>query len=161
MHRAEMVGVFVRHLPPHCAIHTSKRFVRYTERAVSSTSTNGVSHNLPVNGAAYTLHFADGTTAEADVLVGADGIKSKTRAALYGYAHAQECVNDDSSEAPRPEECERCKRATPQWAGTIAYRHLIPSEQLRAINPKHRVLETPALMSVSGSVLYPLRIRIP
>ncbi len=37
---------------------------------------------------AVTLHFADGTTAEHDVLVGADGISSQVRARCGGRARA-------------------------------------------------------------------------
>ena len=53
MHRAEMVDVLLRHLPQSCAIHTSKRLLTYTEDKDRNT---------------YVLHFADGTTATADVV---------------------------------------------------------------------------------------------
>ena len=83
MHRADMVDVFVRHLPASCTIHTSKRLIKYTEPRHP--------------GGAYVLHFADGSVAEADVIIGADGIKSKTRASMYEYAHARECLSAKGS----------------------------------------------------------------
>lgn len=136
MHRADMVDVFVRHLPPSCTIHTSKRLIKYTEPQHP--------------GGAYALHFADGSVAEVDVIVGADGIKSKTRAAMYEYAHARECLGGKGSAGggPTKDECERCRRANPKWTGTVAYRYLIPTEKMQAVNPKHHALEIKAPMSV-------------
>ncbi|RPD54127.1 FAD/NAD(P)-binding domain-containing protein [Lentinus tigrinus ALCF2SS1-7] len=146
MHRAEMVDVLVRHLPQSCSIHTSKRLLNYTEASEDP-------------GTAYTLHFADGTSATADVIIGADGIKSKTRATMYDLAHKAECANPES-EATKREDCERCKHATPKWTGIVTYRYLIPSDTLREINPNHRALDTPALLSYSGKhkhiVTYPI-----
>ncbi|KAM5530281.1 hypothetical protein V8D89_016060 [Ganoderma adspersum] len=134
MHRAEMVEVLMRNLPSSCSIHTSKRLVKYTD-----------------SGIAYTLHFADGTKATADVIVGADGIKSKTRAAMYDYAHQAKCIKKANV---RREECERCRKATPKWTGTIAYRYLIPADKLREINPNHKALEIVAPMS--HVITYPI-----
>ncbi|EIW83983.1 FAD/NAD(P)-binding domain-containing protein [Coniophora puteana RWD-64-598 SS2] len=59
-----------------------------------------------------TLHFQDGTTFEADVVIGADGIRSATRVAV----------------------AEHSTRAT--WSNTVAYRGLIPSEHIREVNLK-------------------------
>ena len=135
MHRAEMVDVLLRHLPQNSSIHTSKRLLTYTEDKDQNT---------------YVLHFADGTTATADVVIGADGIKSKTRAAMYDMAHKAECADP---EATKREDCERCRHATPKWTGIVTYRYLIPSERLREINPTHRALDTPALLSVSDCLV--------
>lgn len=134
MHRADMVNVLVRHLPKGCSVHTCKKLLTYTE-SVDGTS-----------GTVYTLHFADGTTAEADVLIGADGIKSKVRAAMYDGAHQRECSN---AKERRREECGRCKHATPLWTGTVAYRELIPTERLRQVNPNHHALHIKSPMNVS------------
>ncbi|KZT56920.1 FAD/NAD(P)-binding domain-containing protein [Calocera cornea HHB12733] len=54
------------------------------------------------------LTFTDGTVAEADVLVGADGIKSVTRRVMYG---------------------DKAESIEPKWSGCIAYRGLIPMEK--------------------------------
>ncbi|KAI0751934.1 hypothetical protein C8Q80DRAFT_1160297 [Daedaleopsis nitida] len=148
MHRADMVDVLVRHLPKSCTVHTSKRIVSYTE-STSDEKESGRS--------AYTLHFADGTTAEADVIIGADGIKSKTRAAMYDSAHERECA--DSKAVPR-EDCARCKHATPLWTGTVAYRYLIPGERMREVNPEHSALKIKSPMSYAGKgrhiITYPI-----
>ena len=137
MHRADMVDVLVKHLPASCTIHTSKRLTHYTE-----------SPNAGLGGPStvYTLHFADGTSAEADIIIGADGIKSKTRATMYEYAHQRECRN---ASTVTKDECERCKKATPKWTGTVAYRYLLPTEHMRAVNPEHNVLKIQCPLSVS------------
>ncbi|CDO69443.1 hypothetical protein BN946_scf184817.g3 [Trametes cinnabarina] len=141
MHRADMVAVLVKNLPASCSIHTSKRLTHYTEtaRAVGGREDRTV----------YTLHFADGTTAETDVLIGADGIKSKTRTALYDLAHARECEKGVSKE-----ECERCMRATPKWTGTVGYRYLIPAERMREVNPEHTALKIK--VPLSHIITYPI-----
>ncbi|KAH9911017.1 uncharacterized protein BXZ73DRAFT_108299 [Epithele typhae] len=116
MHRADMVRVLVRHLPARCTIHGFKRLISYDPPSRSSPND------------AHTLHFADGTHATADVLLGADGIKSGVRCAMYAHKHARECDNGDS---------------TP-----VAYRYLIPTERLREVNPAHHALHVMAPMSV-------------
>jgi len=57
-----------------------------------------------------TLAFADGTVAQADLVVGADGMHSKVRAALFGAA-------------------------APDYYGAVAYRSLIPTGDLGAYLP--------------------------
>ncbi|OSD01849.1 FAD/NAD(P)-binding domain-containing protein [Trametes coccinea BRFM310] len=147
MHRADMVAVLVKNLPGSCSIHTSKRLTHYTE----TTKTEGERAGSTV----YTLHFADGTTSETDVLIGADGIKSKTRSSMYDIVHSRECRNDVVKD-----ECERCKRATPKWTGTVGYRYLIPSERMREVNPEHNALKIKAPLSYSGKgkhiITYPI-----
>jgi salicylate hydroxylase len=69
-------------------LHLDRRFVGLTEEA------DGLE-----------VHFADGTSARADVVVGADGIHSAVRAMLFG-----------------PE--------SPRFSGSTAYRGLVPVERL-------------------------------
>ncbi|TFK70746.1 salicylate hydroxylase [Pluteus cervinus] len=64
-----------------------------------------------------TLHFADGTTAVADLVIGADGIKSITRRYVTG--------SDDSRLS---------------FTGTSLYRDLIPMEDLRKAGVKTELL---------------------
>ena len=142
MHRAEMVDVLVRNLPSTCTVHTSKRLVTYTEP----------SHP----GGAYTLHFADGSVAEADIVVGGDGIKSKTRAAMYEYAHARDCMGagtDSGSASVSKDDCPRCSRARPKWTGTVVYRYLIPMERMMSVNPDNQAVRIKALLSVRRFLL--------
>lgn len=59
------------------------------------------------NAGRHVLHFSDGTTHEADMVVGADGIKSVTRNSVVGG-------NDRLV-----------------FTNTVAYRGLVPTETLR------------------------------
>jgi salicylate hydroxylase len=54
---------------------------------------------------ALTIHFENGTMASADVLIGADGVRSRVRAALFG-------------------------EQTPRFTGYVAYRGLVPMANL-------------------------------
>ncbi|KAF7323219.1 Salicylate hydroxylase [Mycena chlorophos] len=56
---------------------------------------------------AYAIHFADGTTHETDLVIGADGIRSSTRAAVVG------------------------DRKVLQFTNSVAYRGLVPLQTLR------------------------------
>ena len=68
------------------------------------------------------MWFADGTLAETDVLVGADGIRSRTRWCMYeALANRDECATDDPSPYRR--------FMDPLWTGLFAYRSLIPVER--------------------------------
>ncbi|MGW6936103.1 FAD-dependent oxidoreductase [Lentzea sp. NPDC054927] len=58
-------------------VQFGKRFERYE-------------HQRDENNGAITLHFEDGTTAEADVLVGADGIRSRVRRQYLPHAGTEE-----------------------------------------------------------------------
>ncbi|WP_205648868.1 FAD-dependent monooxygenase [Acuticoccus kandeliae] len=60
---------------------------------------------LETRGEANTLAFADGTNAEADIVIGADGVHSKVREALFGAA-------------------------APHYHGLIAYRAIFPTARL-------------------------------
>ncbi|KZP08337.1 FAD/NAD(P)-binding domain-containing protein, partial [Athelia psychrophila] len=75
------------------------------------------------------LRFKDGTTAECDVLLGADGIKSAVRATLVSNLAREGKITKE--EAARP---------NPVWSGTGAYRGLIPTARLEAGAPGHRAL---------------------
>jgi salicylate hydroxylase len=71
IHRAHLLDVLKSKVPD-SKISKGKKLVK-VERNSSSDS--------------YTLHFADGTSAEADVVVGCDGIKSVVRAHLGKADH--------------------------------------------------------------------------
>lgn len=66
------------------------------------------------------LRFSDGTTHEADLIIGADGIKSTTRSAIIG--------KDDSRLG---------------FSGTYAYRGLIPIDLLEAEGIKTDIRSRP------------------
>ena len=122
MHRADMVQVLLNNVPKSYPIHFDKKLTTYTE----VVDVDGcIDH--------YVLHFADGTIAEADVLIGADGIKSSVRMSMYDIAHRQNC-----SPSVQRKHCPKCSAATPRWTGIITYRALIPTQSLRKIDPNHQ-----------------------
>ncbi|KAL7622901.1 hypothetical protein AAE478_006580 [Parahypoxylon ruwenzoriense] len=61
----------------------------------------------PREGGKVTLTFADGTTAEADSVIGCDGIKSRVRQHLFGADH---------------------EASYPQYTHKVAYRGLVPMD---------------------------------
>ena len=97
LHRSDFLRALRTEVPspPFCTIHTSKRLTSLTRDSPDGT---------------VQLHFSDGTTSTADVVVGADGIRSVVRASML-------------SEEDRIE---------PQWPGVVAYRAMVPSEVLDA-----------------------------
>jgi salicylate hydroxylase len=87
MHRADLLLVLAATLPP-AAIRTGHRCIGFDQNAVAAR-----------------LTFANGETAEADVVIGADGIQS----ILQKYVVAP---------------------AMPEYSGSRAYRGLLPSDKL-------------------------------
>ncbi|THH03321.1 hypothetical protein EW145_g6353 [Phellinidium pouzarii] len=124
LHRADMLKVLTDNLPPFQAfqVHFSKRLVSYEQGSDS-----------------VMLRFSDGTSAEADVLVGADGVKSATRATMYrGLAKSAEEYDRNKAGNLR-------KFVQASWTGTYAYRALIETESLLRDNPGHQAATTPMI----------------
>jgi len=90
IHRADGLELLVSRIPAE-TVFLSKRLESYE----------------PLAGGTVMLNFTDGTAVEADVLVGADGIKSITRKVMYG---------------------DKANEGDPVWSGCIAYRNLLPME---------------------------------
>lgn len=126
MHRTDMLNVLVENLPPNFRTHFHKRLSSYSE------DTSG----------AIRLEFADGSCAEADVLVGADGINSATRRAMY-LSLAKTAEEKDAKRL--------AGFAEARWTGTYAYRTLVETELLLKIAPGHRLASTPVIVSISLS----------
>ncbi|OCB85076.1 FAD/NAD-binding domain-containing protein [Sanghuangporus baumii] len=116
LHRADVLKVLVEALPPPSMFHAhfNKRMVSYTAKSDS-----------------VLLHFADGTSGEADMLVGADGIKSATRATMYSALADKVQAGEDEKNKLRG-------FVNASWAGLYAYRALIPTEKLLAAVPGHQ-----------------------
>ncbi|EGO23290.1 hypothetical protein SERLADRAFT_440027 [Serpula lacrymans var. lacrymans S7.9] len=111
LHRLDLVNLLIRHLPSSCTIHTMKRLKAYARD--------------DSGGLALALKFADESTAITDVLIGADGIRSATRRALFeGLAKASLPGLQNVSEY-----------VNAMWTGTIVYRSLIPTENLEKLYP--------------------------
>jgi 2-polyprenyl-6-methoxyphenol hydroxylase-like FAD-dependent oxidoreductase len=116
-HRATLLDILVAGIPPD-RVHFKKRLSSYSEDSSGEV----------------TLHFADGTTATADILVGCDGIRSSVRRHMYTTFASDTGIS--------LEECVD-KYVEPAWSGTVAYRTLIPTEELRKVNPEHFVFKGP------------------
>jgi salicylate hydroxylase len=86
-HRADLVGLLVDALPAGC-VETGRRCSAVTP-----------------HGDRAAVAFADGSRTVADVVVGADGIHSAVRQALFGAEH-------------------------PRFTGHVAYRGLVPAERV-------------------------------
>ncbi|KAJ7473609.1 hypothetical protein B0H11DRAFT_2236442 [Mycena galericulata] len=112
LHRPTLLEILQSKLSSDCHIHTSKRLAGYT------VADDGTVH----------LSFADGSTATADVLVGADGVHSATRASMFGALGG-------GYEA----------YVAPVFSGTIAYRGMLPKAKLIEAFRDHRGLNDPKL----------------
>lgn len=77
--------------------------------------------------------------------VGADGLKSATRAAFLG-----ERVQWMQAQGRWQEAADIAACIEPVWSGQVAYRALIPAERLRATAPGHQVLTTPMQVCIAG-----------
>lgn len=120
-HRSKFQNTIIKHLSPTCTSHFNKRLIYYDD---------------PVSGPIL-LHFKDGTTAECDVLIGADGLKSPVRIMMLSNLAKEGKISQDVA-----------AEQNPVWSGTVAYRSLISKERLKAKAPGHRVLTRPAIVSV-------------
>ena len=117
VHRADLLDVLVRALPPGI-VTLAKRCTSVRNEAAASVAT-----------------FEDRSTAEADLIVGADGIHSAVRASLFG------------PDAPR-------------FTGKICYRSVIPAAAVARGNlpADGAIAENGQWLGPHGTiVLYPLR----
>lgn len=129
MHRPDLVDLLKDNLPPSCSIHLQKRMSSYTT-------------NISSEVASITMHFTDGTTSTADILVGADGIHSPTRETMFdtlAHQYPQGFVGISR------ETLLKCK--DPVWTGTVVYRCLFPAERLKNVDPRHPGLENQIIVS--------------
>lgn len=131
VHRPEFQQILLRHLAPSARTYTNKRLTSFSQRP------SGTLHKQPV-----TLHFQDGATATCDVLVGADGVKSATRAGLV-----EELARAAMSAGRADEAVAIRSKAQPRWSGLCAYRTTIPTEDLRSRMPTHTLLREPMAVS--------------
>ncbi|KZV60918.1 FAD/NAD(P)-binding domain-containing protein [Peniophora sp. CONT] len=126
LHRSDFLHALQNEMPaaPQCTTYTSKRLISLTHDKLDGS---------------VTLHFSDGSTSTADVVIGADGIRSAVRASM---------LSED-------------ERIEPEWPGVIAYRAMIPSETLEShsIGRDHPVRNTAHIYCGIGKhfVTYPIR----
>lgn len=115
IHRADLHAVLLRHFVTHCAgrVHTGRRLISLTNSETAAE-----------------LSFASGETLRAQAVIGADGLKSVVRRALFG---------DDA----------------PRFERFVAWRGLVPRERLGALefSPGSAVFAGPGRLFVR----YPVR----
>lgn len=85
------------------ASHIDPKYAHHNKRCINISSTQ-------LNPSRSVLHFSDGTSAEADVVLICSGIKSPVRGVVTGK-NPMECVS---------------------FSNTICYRALVPAEQAKA-----------------------------
>ncbi|THU93322.1 FAD/NAD(P)-binding domain-containing protein [Dendrothele bispora CBS 962.96] len=100
-------------LSDNCKIHTSKRLTGYTTESGT-----------------ITLYFDDKSTAQADIIIGADGIHSVTRMTMFKALGETESKDFE-------------KYIQPMWTGTLAYRGGMAKAPLAEAFPDHIVLSNP------------------
>ncbi len=112
VHRADLLDVIAAALPPGSV-------------SLGTRCTSVASH-----GHVAVARFEDGREVEADIIVGADGIHSRVRAALFGP--------DD-----------------PRFTGKVCYRSVVPTEAVRGARPS---TDNTQWLGPHGTiVLYPMR----
>ncbi|PFH48452.1 hypothetical protein AMATHDRAFT_149878 [Amanita thiersii Skay4041] len=131
LHRADLQRILLDHLPPSVAVHLSHRLISYSEGQ----------YGKPIN-----LEFENGNKATCDVLIGADGIHSVVR---------QHFLRRLAKQSTKKGTVDYEASMDPQWTGSILYRGLVPSADLRRKMPSHRTLTTPMVVSVH-IVTYPI-----
>ena len=128
MHRQHMVAILERNLPASCTVHSKKRLVNYMEPEqddVHSTSS-------------IRLEFADGTISTADVLIGADGIRSAVRKTMFEAASRDD--GDDKRDLKQ--------YIDPIFTGMVVYRALVSAEKLRREDPENIALKEISAVSI-------------
>ena len=117
MHRQHMVAVLERHLPASCTVHPRKRLINYIEPEQEDAH----------SASPIILEFADGTTATADLLIGADGVRSAARKAMF------EAASKDNGD----NKADIKQYIDASFTGMFAYRSLVSAEALRKENPEN------------------------
>ncbi|KAH8084326.1 hypothetical protein BXZ70DRAFT_1046108 [Cristinia sonorae] len=142
LHRRALLELLAKRASrsPHNATHYSKKLISYVEPS---------SPEEPI-----VLTFTDGTRATCDILVGADGVKSAVRASMYA-----QMADKLEIEGAAYEELKTIRgHVDPVWAGLTLYRYLMPSADLKGIDPKHPSLTRNLFLQSYGRALltYPI-----
>ncbi|KAK1230959.1 hypothetical protein PQX77_005933 [Marasmius sp. AFHP31] len=136
-HRSDFQQKLLEHIPPHYRIQYAKRLKFF------SRSRHGE----------LDLHFEDGSYDTCDLLVGADGIGSPTRACVL----REKVAEAQRHGRPRGEIDALLDCIRPQFSGYIAYRSVIPTQRLQgtALKPKSPVM----YLGKNSSILaYPIAL---
>lgn len=122
-----MLKVLTDNLPPPSQFtpHFSKRLIFYEQSPDS-----------------VIMHFADGSMAEADILIGADGIRSATRAAMYRH------LSNRMEGRNLVKASDLFNLARSSWTGTYGYRALVETKTLLSRYPGHQAASHPMLVRI-------------
>ena len=93
---------------------------------------------------AIQLLFEDGSTFSTDVLIGCDGIRSATRHTLLELAAAETEISDHEGCFARAAKLRNAVEET--WTGCIAYRGVVPREEVEASGCTVRALDRPVMV---------------
>ena len=103
------------------SVHFNKKLASYKYTSASDSGNGSYS--------GISLQFSDNTEAYVDLLVGADGVRSATRASMYKFLA--------SHYSPDSVDCKKLlKHVEPSWTGTFAYRALADTAKLRDVKKK-------------------------
>ena len=139
-HRADLQNALLEHLGTSANLHLGKRLVSYIQRG------DGDEAACPLE-----LRFQDGSGAVCDVLVGADGVRSAVRGAMYNQ------LADAAFTAGREQEATALRsHVRPVHSGLVVYRSLIRKEDLSQEEAAHPALNRQGVMLVS-SISRPLK----
>ncbi len=106
--RAAFLNGLVRNVDP--------KSTKLNKRCIDVTSS-------PENHSRYVLHFQDGTSTEADVIIGADGVKSTVRKIVAGEQAATHL----------------------SFSNVVAYSGLVPMEEMKKAGIKTDITSRPLL----------------
>lgn len=133
-HRPDFQRVLLNHLSAtSCRLHTRKRLAayEYDNAQVSEPDRSAIQ-----------IQFEDGTSATCDVLVGADGIKSRVRTKMLG-----QLASDLEAFGSIREAQAALSGIDPVWSGHLMYRTTYPAEDLEQHYHGHRALHQPMIVS--------------
>ncbi|KAG1845154.1 hypothetical protein F4604DRAFT_211000 [Suillus subluteus] len=131
MHRKDLLDIFKQSIPSSCTIHFNKRLTKYEKQSPGP----------------FILYFADDSTSTADVLVGADGIRSSVRKTFF------EAIGPDTVDPSKIRHYSH-----PSWTGTLVYRSIFPAEKLSKLDPSNVALKNFIIFCGKGKhmVSYPV-----
>ncbi|KAL1671489.1 hypothetical protein EV122DRAFT_295461 [Schizophyllum commune] len=144
VHRADFQTVLVARLKKlgRDNVVCSKRLASYTD----ASSSSGCSSSLLLDSSSSCI-ASHSTVATCDVLIGADGLKSRVRVGMM-----ERMVSEATRQAAGPAGAEGeaeaealAAAAQPVWSGFVAYRVLISADKLRERAPEHSLLSNPML----------------
>lgn len=97
--------------------------------------------------------FSDGTTVEADVVLGADGIRSVVRAFVLEKATSDIDISSSTPSGNSTLEGKQLQVVRVSFTNTLAYRGLVPVEQLKKVGMGIDLSTRPHCFVGSGKVV--------